>query len=107
MQPLQQRLQQQLLQNKHVQLKQVASWCVPVHSIEVTYQPVKRLKMDILMKMLLLTFQQAQIASAQELSEWLVVEQLFIEDVLNKLLQTGLVEKIDGIFKLTSKGQLN
>lgn len=105
MQELEKRLKKQLLSNQNIQLKHVSTWCIPMQSIEVEFQPVKRLKMDVLMKMLLLTFQQAEIESAAELSELLIVEQLFIEDLLLKLLRTGLIVQIEGSFQLTAKGE--
>lgn len=105
MQELEKRLKRQLLQNEHIQLKHCSSWCIPIHTVEVEYQPIRRVNMDVLMKMLLLSFQQMEIEDACELSELLVVEQLFIEDLIAKLLKTGVIDYEDGIYKLTTKGE--
>ncbi|WP_052342725.1 hypothetical protein [Bacillus sp. EB01] len=67
--------------------------------------PGNGLKMDILMKMILLTFEQSQIRRAANLSEFLLVEELFIEDLLKKMQRMGLIRLENGTYKLTSKGQ--
>lgn len=105
MQELEKRLTKQLLQNNKVKLMNVSRWCIPVQSIKVEFQPVLRVKMDVLMKMMLIAFQKAEINNASELSELFIVEQLFIEDLLNNLLRTGLIEQTDSYFKLTTKGE--
>ena len=89
----------------NVKIMDSLSWNLPVHSIEIGYQTVKRTKMDILMKMMLISFQKAEIASAEELSDILLVEQLFINDLVNKMTKTGLVEKRGGCFALTEAGE--
>lgn len=106
MKALEKRLQREVLQNGKVEILKNSSWCVPVQTIDVTYQPVKRLKMDILMKMTLLTFQQAEISNATELAELLLVEDLFIQDLLSSLTKTGLIEKGEEYYLLTSKGKI-
>ncbi len=61
------------------------------------------------MKMMLLTFEQTEIRRAANLSELLLVEELFIEDLLVKMQRMGLIRLEQQIYKLTSKGkeQLN
>ena len=89
----------------NVKIMDSLSWSLPAHSIEISYQTVKRTKMDILMKMMLISFQKAEIASAEELSDILLVEQLFINELVNKMSRTGLVEKRGGSFALTEAGE--
>ena len=60
--------------------------------------------MDILMKIVLLSCQQAEIAEPKELSDMLLVEELFIRDLLQNLQRTGLVEK-EQYYQLTDKGK--
>lgn len=103
MQELEQRLKRKLLQNSKVQIMNTTCWSIPIQSIQVECLPVKRLKMDVLMKMVLLSFQKGEIRSAATLSELLLVEQLFIEDLIESLTRTGLIEKVDH-FVLTRKG---
>lgn len=99
------RLMKELQHDFNVKIMDSLSWSLPVHSIEISYQTVKRTKMDILMKMMLISFQKAEIASAEELSDILLVEQLFINELVNKMSRTGLVEKRGGSFALTEAGE--
>lgn len=104
MQSLEKRLKNELQQNIKVKIVHASRWSLPIHSIEVEYKPVKRTKMDVLMKMMLIAFQKAEIARADQLSELLLVEQLFVEDLINIMGRTGLIEKKGEFFALTSKG---
>lgn len=101
---MEKRLKNQLQQNSKVKIINSDRWSMPIHSVEVEYTPVKRTKMDILMKMMLISFQKAAIANAKQLSELLLVEQLFIEDLIDIMRRTGLIEKRDDSFTLTAKG---
>ncbi|WP_144510366.1 hypothetical protein [Bacillus sp. FJAT-22090] len=98
------RLRNQLQQNSKVKIIDSTRWSIPIHSVEVEYKPVKRSKMDILMKMMLISFQKAEIERAEQLSELLLVEQLFVEDLINIMKRTGLIEKKGKLFVLTDKG---
>lgn len=104
MRELEKRLKKELQQNMKVKIMHSALWSIPVHSIEVEFIPVKRMKMDILMKMMLLTFQKAEIVHAEELSELLLVERLFIQDLMEIMTRTRLIEKEEGCYRLTDKG---
>lgn len=106
MDKLTKRLRTQLLENSAVQIKQSSSWYLPVLPVDVTYKRVRRAKMDILMKMVLLTLEEATIRRAANLSELLLVEELFIADLMGKMQQTGLIAIDKGVFRLTSKGQV-
>ena len=79
-------------------------WQLPVVVYEVSFNRVKRLKMDILMKMLLFAFQQTDIRRAAALAEMLAVEELFISDLINKMKHTGLILLGKKGYVLTSKG---
>lgn len=79
-------------------------WQLPVVLYDVSFDWVKRLKMDILMKMLLLTFQEADIRRAATLSDMLFVEELFISDLIAKMQRTGLIGLEKAGYKLTPKG---
>lgn len=101
-------LQQQLIQQLEHQSKglilQKEIWNIPAYLIKVTYKPVIRSKMDILMKIMLISFQKGNFENAKELSEILQVEQLFIQDLMTKMIKTGIIERVDHYFKLTEKG---
>lgn len=93
MQSLQKRLEKEIYQNSKVKIMESLNWCVPVHTIEVEYKRVKRTKMDVLMKMMLISFQKANINTSAQLSELLMVEQLFIDDLIEVMRKSGLIEK--------------
>lgn len=99
-----QALQQKLSEQFHkTNILETAIWCVPVHTVNIAYKPIVRTKMDILMKMLLISLQKAKFKKAEQLSEILLVEELFIQDLLSKMHKTGLITKEDH-FQLTEKG---
>jgi len=101
---LKQQLSQKLEQNSKINIVQMECWTIPVHTLQITYKPVIRSKMDILMKMLLISFQKGNFQHAEQLSEILLVEQLFIQDLMTKMLKTGLIEKGETHYQLTAKG---
>lgn len=93
-----------LEQNAKVKVVHKECWTFPVHTLQLTYKPVVRTSMDILMKMLLISFQEGKFQHAEQLSDILLVEQLFIQDLMTKMQKTGLIEKVDHVFELTHKG---
>lgn len=105
MDKLKKKLRAELLKNPAVQIRKSDVWHIPVITYSVAFHRVKRSQMDILMKMMLLTFEQAQIRRAANLSELLLVEELFIEDLLKKMQRMGLIRLEEGSYKLTSRGQ--
>lgn len=109
MDKLKKQLHANLLKNPAVQIRKEVIWQFPVTIYTVAFNRVKRYKMDILMKMMLLTFEKAQIHRAANLSQLLLVEELFIEDLLKKMHRTGLITLEKGRYRLTSRGreQLN
>jgi hypothetical protein len=95
-----------LLENSAIQIKKSVLWHLPVMTYKVGFKRIKRSKMDILMKMMLLTFEQAEIRRAANLAELLLVEELFIADLLKKLQRMGLITLEKDCYKLTTKGQV-
>lgn len=104
MNELEKRLKKELQQNIQADIVSSTAWTIPLYTIEVEYKPVKRIIMDVLMKMLLITCQKAKLTSAKQISELLLVEQLFIEDLINIMKRTGLIELKDHVLTLTEKG---
>jgi hypothetical protein len=104
MDKLQKQLRSSLLENPAYQIKNSIMWHLPVITYDVSYRPVRRFQQDILMKMMLLTFEQTEIRRAANLSELLLVEELFITDLLSKMQRMGLIRLEKEIFQLTSKG---
>ncbi|MCL6572660.1 MAG: hypothetical protein K6T88_13400 [Bacillus sp. (in: Bacteria)] len=104
MDKLAKRLSATLIENPDVQIKESALWHVPIVMFDVAFKMVKRSKMDILIKMLLLSFELANIRRAANLSELLLVEELFIADLIEKMERTGLIILKKEGYKLTTKG---
>ncbi|KQL37293.1 MULTISPECIES: hypothetical protein [Bacillaceae] len=104
MRELENRLKRELQQNLNVKIMHSSMWSIPVHSIEAEFICVKRTKMDVLMKMMLIAFQKTTKINAEELSELLLVEQLFIQDLIDLMQRTLLLEKIESGYRLTDKG---
>ncbi|MED3800357.1 hypothetical protein P4562_00160 [Lysinibacillus xylanilyticus] len=105
MSKLQQRLMREIQQNRNVKIVKTDEWSIPIRTVEVTYEPVRRSTMDVLMTMLLMSIQEADFANAQELSELLLVDPLFIEDLVSLMSRVSLIEQTEGFYRLTSKGQ--
>lgn len=101
---LQQQLAVQLESSTNSTIVNKDIWCIPIHTINVSYKPVLRTKMDILMKMLLISLQKAKFKNSEQLSEILLVEELFVQDLLLKMQKTGLIAKEEDVFHLTEKG---
>lgn len=100
-----QQLQKSLQKNINGEIIQTNYWYIPVHTLKISYKPVLKTKMDILMKMILLSFKEASFKNALEISEILLVEELFIADLMKKMQKTELIERVDDYFQLTSKGE--
>ncbi|WP_432357197.1 hypothetical protein [Sporosarcina sp. UB5] len=105
MDALEKRLRDELLRDLNVKLLETAKWSLPIQVIDVEYETVKRTKMDILMKMLLVAFRSSQFTSAEELSDMLVVEPLFIEDIIERMARAGMIVKSNGAYSLTETGK--
>lgn len=104
LQRLTESLQQQILQQDGVTIEKQMNYAVPVHTLEVKYHPVMRNAMDILMKMMLLSFNKAKLKNAELLADILLVEPLFIHDLTSKMLHLGMIQKEETI-SLTAKGK--
>ncbi|MFD1032389.1 hypothetical protein [Metaplanococcus flavidus] len=93
-----------IAQNPDVMIRKSRVWRLPIIRLDVTYDRVKRLKMDILMKMLLFAFQQSEIRRAATLADMLSVEELFVSDLIDKMQRTGLTLLGKKGYVLTPKG---
>ena len=104
LQAMQKKLEQQLLANSALQLKDVHTFSIPLHTVEVSYNPVMRSAMDILMKIMLITFQRTPIKNVELVADILFVEPLFIKDLTSKMQKLGLLT-FDEHYQLTTKGE--
>ncbi|WP_252502193.1 hypothetical protein [Sporosarcina sp. Marseille-Q4943] len=105
MDELEKRLRDELLRDVNVKLLETAKWSLPIQLFDIEYETVKRTKMDILMKMLLVAFRTSRFSSAEELSDMLVVEPLFIEDIMERMDRAGMIKKSGGAYSLTETGR--
>ncbi|WP_438310570.1 hypothetical protein [Sporosarcina sp. FA9] len=104
MEDIKKQLTKELLQDINVEIVDTLSWSLPVHSVMIEYKTVMRTKMDILMKMMLITFKKEQISSIDEIGAILLVEPLFIDDLVSKMRSAHLIEKKKDFFTLTIEG---
>lgn len=104
MEQLLKRLQKDIARTNDTKLVDTVQWTIPMQRLSVCYAPVERLSMDILMKMLLLTFDELHITSLHTISELLAVEHLFVEDLTNNLIRNGLVALEENVYTLTARG---
>lgn len=100
-----QQLKQQLEKEMKGTIVHTDIWCLPMHTYEITYQPIEKKTMDILMKILLFSFQTSTFENAEELSDILLVEPLFIEDLMRKMQKNGLLARENKVYQLTEKGK--
>lgn len=104
MEGLKKKLSKSLAANPDVAILKSDVWQLPLKIYEVSYGRLKRLKMDILMKMLLFAFQETDIRRAAALADMLAVEELFISDLIHKMKSSGLIALGKKGYVLTSKG---
>ncbi|AOV07658.1 hypothetical protein [Sporosarcina ureilytica] len=104
MNELKSRLTRELQQDLQVKILHSQYWNLPIHPLKVDFQTVRQTKMDVLMKMLLIAFRESDFKDIDQLSGVLLVEPLFIENIVNKMLRAGLIEKREKTFTLTNKG---
>ena len=104
MEDLKNRLTKELQQDFNVKVLDSVSWALPVQLISINFQTVSRTKMDILMKMMLLTIQKTKSATIDELGEILLVEPLFIQDLIEKMRRSRMIEENGDGFALTDLG---
>ncbi|WP_042472736.1 hypothetical protein [Bacillus ndiopicus] len=104
LQQLERQIKQQLPRPSSVEIIAAKQFSIPIHTLLVKYAPIRRTPMDILMKMMLLTFQTGRFQDAETVADVLLVESLFIEDLLQKMKKTGLVI-IEESIQLTEKGR--
>ncbi|MBT2583477.1 hypothetical protein [Planococcus sp. ISL-109] len=97
-------LRTSLMANMDVSVVNEQVWQLPVATYGASFARVKRLKMDILMKMLLLAFQEADIRRAATLADMLFVEELFIRDLIDKMQHSLLIRLGSKGYELTDKG---
>lgn len=105
MDALEKHLRNEILKDPNVKLLATERWALPIQVVDVEYETVKRTKMDVLMKMLLIAFRTSEFSSVEDVSDILVVEPLFVQDVIDRMSRAGLIVKNDGVYSLTEGGR--
>ncbi|WOV85648.1 hypothetical protein PGH26_06850 [Sporosarcina jeotgali] len=95
MEELKKKLKKELQQSLDSKVLSEQSWTFTAHKVLVSYNTVTKTKMDVLMKMMLMTLQKLNIERPEELAQMLGVELLFIEDLLSIMKGAGLVVNKD------------
>lgn len=103
MHQLKKRLMQEIHQDIQLEIKHSAIWNVPVQVMKIDFSTVHQTKMDLLMKMLLIAFRESTFQTVEQLSEILLVEPVFIQHIVQKMLHAGLIQQEES-FSLTAKG---
>ncbi|MFC4355450.1 hypothetical protein ACFO0S_10350 [Chryseomicrobium palamuruense] len=98
-------LARQLERNKAVTIKHRDFWQLPVWSYAVTFRRVKKYRLDILMRMILHVIDEMPIRRAAAIAELLVVEELFVTDLMEKLLRNQLIQETKTGYVLTPAGK--
>lgn len=77
---------------------------LPYSTVEVSYLPILKKRMDILMKMLLTSFKTGSFSNIEQLASILMVEPLFINDLTKQMEHSHLVV-FEENYQLTVKGE--
>ena len=94
----------QFQEQPHVRLLGKKSWVFPLQLAEIQMKTVVRSQMDVLMKMILKILDRLEVKLAREISELLAVETIFVEHMLELMMQNKMVAKMEDTFQLTTSG---
>lgn len=101
------RISAMLVEQSHLRLLGNDSWFFPLQLANIQMKTVVRSQMDVLMKMILKILERLEVKQANEISELLAVESIFIEHMLELMIQSNMVERIDSIYRLTPSGSMH
>lgn len=96
-----------LLEQSHLRLLGSDSWAFPLQLADIQMKTVVRSQMDVLMKMILKILERLEVKQPNEISELLAVETIFIDHMLELMIQSNMVEKTDTIYRLTPSGSMH
>ncbi|TCI60812.1 phospholipase D-like domain-containing protein [Exiguobacterium sp. SH3S1] len=89
----------------YLHILETIEWEMPIDSYEVKVTSATKSKLDILKKMIMTLAQNDSGVSLTDASEFLRVDALFVEDLINQMERTGILEKISKVYRLTKIGQ--
>ncbi|QBP42497.1 hypothetical protein [Paenisporosarcina antarctica] len=96
-----------LVEQSHLRLLGSDSWTFPLQLADIQMKTVVRSQMDVLMKMILKILDRLEVKQANEISELLTVETIFVEHMLELMMQNKMVEKLETIYQLTTSGSMH
>ncbi|MEB9525829.1 hypothetical protein P4L13_19425 [Bacillus anthracis] len=101
----QERMLQQAIQDKeYLQILESKEWKIPLHSYYIDLTTATKMKIDILKKMIMHTMLNMEINTKLQLSKFLHVDALFINDIVKEMKDTGVIEMKKGVYHLTKNG---
>jgi hypothetical protein len=101
----QERMLQQALQDKsHLYVLETCEWKIPIHQYSLQVTSSTKMKIDILKKMIMYAMINMRVSNLLELSLFLHVDELFVTDIIDQMVHTGVVEILQGEYQLTSIG---
>ncbi|OOR30818.1 hypothetical protein BW892_04965 [Bacillus cereus] len=101
----QERMLQQAIQDKeYLQILESKEWKIPLHSYSIDLTTATKMKIDILKKMIMHTMLNMEINTRLQLSKFLHVDALFIDDIVKEMKDTGVIEMKKGAYHLTKTG---
>lgn len=93
-----------ILEQSHLRVLGSENWVFPLQRAEIQVKTVVRSQMDVLMKMILMILERLDVKQANEISELLAVETIFIDHMLSLMMQNKMVEKIEDTYQLSTSG---
>ncbi len=93
-----------LLEQSHLRVLGSASWIFPIQQADIQMKTVVRSQMDVLMKMILKILAKLEVKRPSEISELLTVETIFVEHMLELMIRSKMVERIESTYQLTHSG---
>ena len=101
---LKKQLTMQIEQQLEAKVVHVKDFTIPYSIVNVSYIPIIKKRMDILMKMLLTSFESGAFTKTEQLASILMVEPLFINDLTRQMERSKLILN-DESYTLTEKGK--
>lgn len=92
--------------NQYLHILETIEWKIPVNFYELDITSATKSKLDILKKMIMTLAQSEQGISAQGASDFLRVDTLFVDDLIQQMERTGLLENAVDVYRLTKVGQV-
>lgn len=104
MEALRNKLQKEIEQQPGLKITKSAEWLLPAELMKVPYTVIKRTKMDILMKMIMVTLQEMEITDTAHIANLLAVDPLFVEGLMKRMLTSGMIVEYQRKYRLTRLG---